>query len=141
MDGRLTIGRVAKQAGVNIQTVRYYERRGLLFPDGHRDSGYRLYGKEAVRKLRFIRNAQDLGFSLDEIAKLLRLRIGRKIQCGKVKKQAQARLKIVQDKIAGLRAMERVLHRLIRTCSARATTNRCPILDSLEDGGGNCHEQ
>ena len=134
MDERLTIGRVAKRAGVNIQTIRYYERRGLVFPDGHRDSGYRLYGEEAVRKLRFIRNAQDLGFPLDEIAKLLRLRIGRKIQCGKVKKQAQARLKIVQDKIAGLGAMERVLQRLIRTCSARATTTRCPILNSLEDG-------
>ena len=134
MNTKLTIGRVAKQAGVNIQTVRYYERRGLLPPDGRRESGYRLYTKEAVKKLRFIRNAQSLGFSLDEIARLLRLRVGRKIQCGKVKRQAQARLEIVQGKIAGLRAMERVLHRLIRTCSAQATTNRCPILESLEDG-------
>lgn len=134
MDKELTIGRVARQAGVNIQTVRYYERRGLLLPDSHRDSGYRLYGEEAVRKLLFIGNAQELGFSLDEIARLLRLRVGRTIRCGKVKKQAQARLDIVQGKIAGLRAMERVLQRLIRTCSAKATTNRCPILESLEDG-------
>lgn len=134
MDEELTIGRVAKWAGVNVQTVRYYERRGLLLPDGRRDSGYRLYGEEAVRKLLFIRNAQGLGFSLDEIARLLRLRVGRTVRCGKVKRRAQARLKTVQGKIAGLRAMERVLQRLIRTCSVRGTTDRCPILESLEDG-------
>ena len=130
----LTTGQVAKRAGVNIQTVRYYERRGLLPPDGRGDSGYRLYAEEAVLKLRFIKNAQELGFSLDEIARLLRLRVGRKTQCGKVKKQAQARLGIVRDKIAGLRAMESALTRLIGACSAKATTNRCPILESLEDG-------
>lgn len=134
MDKKLTIGRVAKQAGVNIQTVRYYERRGLLPPDGRRESGYRLYTKEAVKKLRFIRNAQSLGFSLDEIARLLHLRVGRMVQCGKIKKQAQERLRIVQDKLAGLRAMEKVLNRLIRTCAARGTTDHCPILESLEDG-------
>jgi len=130
----LTAGKVAGRAGVNIQTVRYYERRGLLVPDGRKDSGYRLYAEEAVKKLLFIKNAQGLGFSLDEIARLLRLRVGHKVQCGKVKKRAQARLGVVQEKIAGLRAMEKVLKRLIRTCSAEATTDRCPILESLEDG-------
>ncbi|TBR26054.1 MerR family transcriptional regulator [bacterium] len=130
----LTAGKVAGRAGVNIQTVRYYERRGLLVPDGRRDSGYRLYGQEAVRKLRFIKNAQGLGFSLDEIARLLRMRVGQKAQCGKVKKQAQSRLVVVQEKITALRAMERALKALIRTCSAKATTDRCPILESLEDG-------
>lgn len=133
MGADLTIGTVAKRAGVNVQTVRYYERRGFLFPDGRRESGYRLYTHEAVKKLRFIKNAQGLGFSLDETARLLGLRVGHKVQCGKVKKQAQARLAIVQDKIAGLKAMEKVLQRLIRTCSARGTTASCPILESLED--------
>lgn len=130
----LTIGKVARQAGVNIQTVRYYERRNLLSPAERTESGYRLYSPEAVRVLRFIRNAQELGFSLDEIARLLRLRVGRKVPCGKVKKQAQARLEIVRNKIEGLRAMEKVLNRLIRTCAARGTTARCPMLESLEDG-------
>lgn len=134
MGSKLTIGKVAGEAAVNIQTVRYYERRGLLAPATRTDSGYRLYAPEAVRVIRFIRNAQGLGFSLEEIARLLRLRVGRTVQCGKVKKQAEARLRIVQDKIGGLRAMEEVLQRVIRTCSARGTTARCPILESLEDG-------
>lgn len=134
MADNLTVGKVAKQAGVNLQTVLYYERRRLLVPARRTDAGYRLYTPEAVRVIRFIKNAQDLGFTLEEIARLLRLRVGREVQCGKVKSQAQARLKIVQDKIAGLRAMERVLKRLIRICSARGTTGHCPILESLEDG-------
>ena len=133
MDTDQTIGKVARQAGVNIQTVRYYERRGLLLPNGRRDSGYRLYGDDAVKKIRFIKNAQALGFSLDEIARLLSLRVGRKVQCGKVKKQAEARLRVVREKIAGLRAMEQVLNRLVRTCEARVTTGQCPILESLEE--------
>lgn len=139
MTNNLTVGKVARQAGVNLQTVLYYERRRLLVPDRRTDSGYRLYTPEAVRVIRFIKNAQDLGFTLEEIARLLRLRVGRGVRCGKVKSQAQSRLKLVQNKIVGLRAMESVLKRLIRTCSARGTTNRCPILESLEDGGSS-HE-
>jgi len=134
MNAELKIGRVAREAGVNIQTVRYYERRGLVSPEGYRDSGYRLYTDEAVRKIRFIKNAQELGFTLDEIARLLKLRIGRRTQCGKVRTQAQSRLKIVQGKIEALRGMERVLNRLIHTCARRGTTDACPILESLEEG-------
>lgn len=133
MTDYLTVGKVAKRAGVNLQTVLYYERRRLLIPARRTDSGYRLYGPEAVRVIRFIKNAQDLGFSLAEIARLLRLRVGHRVQCRKVKTQAQARLEIVQEKIGGLRAMERVLKRLIRTCAAKGTTESCPILESLEE--------
>lgn len=131
---QMTIGKIARQAGVNIQTVRYYERRGLLRPDDYRDSGYRLYSDEAVKRLRFIKNAQGLGFSLDEVAKLLRLRVGHKAQCGPVRRQAESRLGIVQEKIADLRSIEKTLNRLIRTCSTKGTTSSCPILASLEDG-------
>jgi len=134
MTDELTVGKVARQAGVNLQTVLYYERRRLLEPVRRTDSGYRLYAPDAVRVIRFIKNAQELGFTLEEIARLLRLRVGRRVECGKVKKQAQARLEIVQGKIAGLRAMEKVLRRLVRTCAARGTTESCPILESLEDG-------
>ena len=132
MANYLTAGKVAKEGGVNIQTVRYYERRRLLLADQRTESGYRLYLPQAVRIIRFIKNAQDLGFTLTEIAKLLRLRVGHKAQCSAVRRQAEERLKIVHDKIAGLRAMERVLKRLVRTCAAKATTASCPILDSLE---------
>lgn len=129
----LTIGAVAKRSGVNLQTVRYYERRGLLSPVRRTDSGYRLYVPEAVKVIRFIKNAQELGFSLEEISRLLRLRVGRKVQCIRIRKQALGRLEIVRGKIAALRSMEKVLHRLVRTCAARGTTESCPILESLEE--------
>ena len=134
MSGLLTIGKIARGAGVSIQTIRYYERRGLLRPSDRRDSGYRLYAPDAVDVLRFVKNAQELGFSLDEITKLLRLRVGPGTKCGRVKKQAQARLVAVQAKIAGLRAMECALRRLISTCVRRGTTDYCPILKSIENG-------
>ena len=133
MKDHLTIGAVAKKSGVNLQTIRYYERRGLLTPDSRSEAGYRLYAPEVVKIIRFIKNAQELGFSLEEIGRLLRLRVGRKVQCVKVRKQALDRLGIVRGKIAALRAMEKVLQRLIRTCAARGTTESCPILESLEE--------
>lgn len=128
----LTVGKIARRAGVNLQTVLYYERRRLLSPARRSDSGYRLYAPEAVQVIRFIKNAQALGFTLDEAAKLLRLRVNHRSQCESVKRQAQARLDMVHEKIAGLRAMERTLRRLLRTCAARGTTDSCPILESLE---------
>lgn len=134
MSDHLTIGKVARQAGVNIQTVRYYERRELLAPDGHRDSGYRLYTPEAVQKLRFIKNAQELGFTLKEIAGLLRLRVSHRARCEDIKKKAQKKLSGVQKKIKALNSMRRVLEGLIRTCHNRGTTENCPILRSLEGG-------
>lgn len=140
MRAELTIGRIARGAGVNIQTVRYYERRGLLSPEAYRDSGYRLYSREAVRKLQFIKNAQKLGFTLEEIAGLLRLRVGRRSRCEDVRRKAEAKLKQVNEKLAGLKSMRRVLERLVRTCRDRKTTAACPILESLEHGGQH-HEQ
>jgi len=135
MTDYLTIGKVAKQSRVNIQTVRYYERRRMLTVNRRTEAGYRLYAPEAVRVIRFIKNSQELGFTLTEIAKLLRLRVGHTGQCGPVKRQAEVRLKIVSEKIADLRAMEKVLERLIRTCKAWGTTEVCPMLDSLEERG------
>lgn len=130
----LTIGVLARRAGVNVQTVRYYERRGLLAPARRTEAGYRLYGPDAARVLLFIRNAQGLGFTLAEIAGLLRLRVGRASQCAKVKRRATQRLETVRVKIAALRAMERALARLVRTCSRDGRTGACPILESLEGG-------
>lgn len=132
MNDYLTVGRTARQAGVNLQTVLYYERRGLLAPARRNESGYRLYGPQAVQVIRFVKNAQALGFTLDEISKLLRLRVDRKSRCASVQRRAQARLELVREKIAGLKAIERTLRRLLKTCAARGTTDLCPILESLE---------
>lgn len=134
MNAQLTIGSIARQAGVNIQTVRYYERRRILAPDGRSASGYRFYAPEAVRVLHFIRNAQTLGFSLDEIAGLLRLRVGRGARCGPARRRAEIRLRIVREKIAGLRAIEQTLEKLLKTCARRGTADFCPILECLKGG-------
>lgn len=132
MVAQLTIGKVAEQAGLNIQTVRYYERRGILSPDGHLDSGYRLYNDEAVKKLLFIKNAQNLGFSLEEIAGLLRLRVSHRARCADVKRKAETKLEDVHARLSRLRALETALKHLIRACRNQSTTDNCPILTSLE---------
>lgn len=129
----LTIGKLAKAVGVNIQTVRYYERRDLLAPTERKPSGYRLYRDDAVRRLRFIKNAQTLGFTLHEIAELLNLRVSSVARCGDVQRKAQAKLVHVKAKIRDLRALDRALQGLIRACQAGQPTDRCPILKSLED--------
>lgn len=132
MGSGLTIGQLAKQAGVNVETVRYYERRRLLAPTDRKPSGYRVYGEETLQRLRFIKNAQALGFTLREIAELLNLRVTSTARCGDVERKAQAKLVEVEVKVRDLRALARVLEGLIRTCRAGQPTDRCPILKSLE---------
>lgn len=127
-----TIGEVARTAGVNIQTIRYYERRRLLTPKTRKISGYRLYDEGAMKRLRFIKNAQELGFSLNEISELLNLRVSSKARCGDIQKKAQQKLDDVKLKIGRLAAIERVLKSLIKTCHREETTDQCPILNSLE---------
>jgi len=132
MSTELTIGQVAKKAGVNFQTVRYYERRRLVLPSGRRESWYRFYAPEAVQRIRFIKNAQELGFTLREISGLLKLRVSHRAQCGDVKKKAEAKLKDVKSKIGGLLALEKVLSDLVKSCRSQATTEGCPVLKALE---------
>ncbi len=132
MKPEMTIGRLAKAVGVNIQTVRYYERRKLLTPTARKPSGYRLYGDDTLKRLRFIKNAQALGFTLHEIAELLNLRVTSTARCGDVKRKAQAKLAIVEDKVRDLKALARALRSLIETCQAGQPTDRCPILQTLE---------
>ena len=127
-----TIGQLAKAVGVNIQTVRYYERLKLLSPSARRPSGYRLYGQEEERRLRFIKNAQALGFTLHEIEELLDLRVSSKARCGDVQRRAEAKLRHVEAKVRDLQALARSLRNLIQTCRAGQPTDRCPILQSLE---------
>ena len=132
MASQFTIGQLAKSGGVHVQTIRYYEKRDLLSPSGRRASGYRVYDKEALKRLRFIKNAQALGFTLREIAELLNLRVSSRAQCGDVQRKAQAKLAGVEAKVRDLRALARALRSLIGVCDAGQPTNRCPILQTLE---------
>ena len=136
MDSQLTIGQLAKSAGVHIQTVRYYERLHLLGPAARASSGYRLYGPEEERRLRFIKNAQALGFTLREIDELLNLRVSSRARCGDVQRKAKEKLQCVEAKARDLRALARALERLIQTCRAGQPTDHCPILKSLEKEKG-----
>ncbi len=129
----LTIGRVAKAVGVNIQTIRYYERLGLLNPRARRPSGYRLYGEEEIRRLHFIKNAQALGFTLREVNELLNLRIRSSAQCGDVQRKAQEKLAQVERKVQDLQALARSLRSLIWACQDGQPTDHCPILQCLEE--------
>lgn len=131
-----TIGQLAKTVGVNIQTLRYYERQKLLGPSARRPSGYRIYGENEERRLRFIRNAQALGFTLHEIADLLDLQVSSKARCGDVQQTAQTKLKQVAAKVRDLQALARALRSLIRACRAGQPTDHCPILTSLENERG-----
>src|SRR5213595_1459635 len=107
------ISEAAEQAGVNVQTVRYYERRGLLPRPPRRTSGYREFPDDAVRIVRFIKRAQDLGFSLDEVEELIRLRNDKRRDRAKVRALADKRVRQVERKIAELRAMKKALSHLI----------------------------
>lgn len=132
MTPQCTIGRLATSAGVCVQTVRYYEKRRLLSPSSRRPSGYRVYDHEAVGRLRFIRNAKALGFTLREIGELLNLRVNGRAHCGDVQRKAEAKLHGVEAKLTGLQALARALRGLIRTCQAGQPIDRCQILHHIE---------
>ena len=128
----LRIGEVASQAHVNIQTLRFYERRGLLAEPSRRASGYRQYSAEVVSRVRFIKRAQDLGFSLAEIQQLLLLRDDPRIPCGQVRRTAEAKMAEIQQKLRRLRAMQRALGLLVASCLANQE-HHCPLLEALDE--------
>ena len=132
MPTQLTIGQLAKDAGVHIETIRYYERRHILGPTSRLSSGYRLYNREAARRLHFIKNAQALGFTLHEIKELLNLRVSSKARCGDVQRRVETKLKHVEAKVRDLQSLAAALRRLIRLCRAGQPTQQCPLLTSLE---------
>jgi len=130
-----TIAKAAREAGVNVETIRYYERRGLIDqPRGL--SGYRTYPEETIRRVRFIKRAQALGFSLREIKDLLALRRGRAGTSAEVRRKAEAKLAGIDGKIRELRAMREGLQTLAAACPGSGPVERCPILNSFEDGDG-----
>ena len=132
----LTIGSVAQQAGVNIETLRYYERKGIVPKPPRTSSNYRLYSEETVRRVRFVKRAQELGFSLREIKELLALRATRGAKCRDVGRQALQKIEEIDEKIQTLEAMKDVLRKLVKECaSTRAPASDCAILESLDSNG------
>lgn len=130
----MTIGQVASHAGVNIQTIRYYERRGLVPPPSRTPSGYRQYDRDTVQRLRFIKRAQELGFTLSEIQDLLALRVRHASACGSVAAKTREKITLVDEKIRELQRMKRGLDKLVASCEARRPTGDCPILEALDEG-------
>ena len=133
---RLTVGEVAKRAAVHIETLRYYERRGLVARPPRSMSNYRLYPEETVRRVQFIKRAQPLGFSLKEITELLSLRAEPVTPCADVRERALAKIYDIEDKMRTLQAMKTVLVQLVAACSGRGAASDCPILASLDAEGG-----
>jgi Hg(II)-responsive transcriptional regulator len=127
----MLIAEAAQQAGVNVQTIRYYERRGLLPRPARRATTYRQYSLEAIRIVRFIKRAQDLGFTLDEIAELLELRGESRRDRARIRAVAERKLCQVEGKIAELQSMQRALSHLVHCCAA-GTTLECPIIEALD---------
>ncbi|MEM7049548.1 MAG: MerR family DNA-binding protein [Acidobacteriota bacterium] len=128
----LTIGQLAERAGVGIETIRFYERRGLVPEPPRRRSGYRQYPEEAVDRLRFVRRAKGLGFSLDEIGELLELRSHPRANRRRVHAKVEAKLADVERRIADLERLRATLRGLASDCANGKTSEPCPILEALE---------
>jgi MerR family transcriptional regulator, copper efflux regulator len=130
----LTIGTVAKRAGVGVETLRFYERKGLIAQPPRKESGYRQYPSDTVDRVRFIKRAKELGFSLREIRELMALRITPGTKCPQVRKRAEAKIGDIEQRIRSLQGMKRALQSLMAACGGKSSVGGCPILNALEDG-------
>ena len=137
--GAMRIGEVAEHAGVNVQTLRYYERRGLLAEPERTAAGYRLYPGEVIQVVRFIKRAQELGFSLDEIDRLLELRNDRVSSCDDVRGLALEKIAAVDEKVRRLSALKDALDHLVQHCDEDSANRECPILEAMEEDGDARH--
>jgi MerR family transcriptional regulator, mercuric resistance operon regulatory protein len=135
---QITIGELSKQTGCNIETIRYYEKIGLLPTPPRSDGGYRLYGNEHTRRVQFVRRARTLGFTLEEIRRLLRLAADGKNTCAEAHEVASSHLDDVRKKISDLRVMEHVLVDTVRRCESGGQTT-CPLIEALSVGGVSGH--
>ena len=129
----LTIGQVAKRCGVGVETVRFYEREGLVVQPSRPESGFRRYPPETVARVRFIQRSKALGFSLREIGDLLSLRVDQAATCTEVRTRAEAKIGDIEKKIETLLGMKRALEKLTAACRKREPTGDCPILEALGD--------
>lgn len=129
-----TIGQLARRSGIGVETVRFYEREGLIPEPPRRPSGYREYPEETLSRVRFILRAKELGFSLKDIHELLELRVSKKSTCADVRKRAEVKIAEVREKLAMLREMETALVKLTAACRGRGPQSSCPIIEILEEG-------
>jgi MerR family transcriptional regulator, copper efflux regulator len=132
MGTAMKIGQVAERGGVNLQTIRYYEREGLLPAPPRLSSGYRLFTEDTVRRVRFIKRAQELGFTLAEIRDLLTLRVDESRSSSEVRSVAEAKIADIDRKIRSLGAMKQALTHLTDRCSGHGPASECPILESID---------
>ena len=124
------IGQLAKETGTHVETIRYYERRGLIAEPSRRASGYREFPPEYVERIRFIKRAQTLGFTLREISELLALADGNPA-CKDIRKFAEEKVKDIETRIHDLQKIKVVLHELIKKCLNKGKLSSCPIIESL----------
>ena len=129
----MKIGELASLSGLSIDTIRFYEKQGLIPPPQRTDSNYRVYDADTPRRLIFVRKARDLGFTLQEIGQLLALSEDGHAGAGDVKERAQTKLGELDRKIAEMQEMRRSLEKLVRACSGRGKRRDCPILAALAD--------
>ena len=129
----MRIGELAALAGVPTATVRYYERRGLVTEAARTEAGYRQYGPEAARRLRFIKHAQDLGFSLEEIQQMLELRVEDPAACARVEATTREKIQAVRQQLEELQRLERTLQDLLGACEQHRPSEPCPVLAVLSD--------
>jgi MerR family copper efflux transcriptional regulator len=128
----LSIGQVARRAGVGVETVRFYEREGLLEEPPRRASGYRQYSEQVVKRLHFIKRAKLLGFSLKEITELLLLRVDAQMSCEVVKQRTEAKIAEVERKLIELQRMRQALLQVASLCTGQGPASACPMLDALD---------
>ena len=127
----MQIGELAKRASVNIQTIRYYERRGVLLPSTVKVSGYRQYEESDLKRLLFIRQTQELGFTLEEIGEFLKLDATGNATCGKIRIKADEKLSDIREKIELLKRIERALVGLVKTCKTNPKAKSCHFLERI----------
>lgn len=130
----LTIGKVAKEANVNIETVRYYERLGLISKPPRTESGYRQFPVEVVQRIKFIKRAQELGFTLLEVNKLLSVSDGKDYDCHDIQQFASKKLEEIEQKISDLEKIKSILYDLSKKCPGQGPLDKCPILEEFKEG-------
>ncbi len=128
---KMTTSQLARESNVNLETIRYYERRGLIPKPPRNASGYRQYSQEDIARTKFIKRAQALGFSLKEISEILSLRMEPGTTCGDIKAKVEAKIEDVEQKIEDLQQMRQALLILVSKCTGKGPVGLCPILEML----------
>lgn len=129
----MTIGQLAQKSNTEAQTIRYYERQGLIAKPVRTDSNYRLYNSDAIARLMFIKRAKEIGFSLNDIKVLLGMADGKLRRCSDVQDFTETRLSKIRSQISDLKAMEKTLSKLVRQCATSDKISECPILETLTE--------